>query len=55
MTMRSRRKAAATVGRSEVLRDSRGRVVDDAYVDDSVENALQQVRGRVAGPNPPGR
>lgn len=44
--MRSRRKAAATVGRGEVLRDSRGRVVDDAYVDDSVEDALQQVRGR---------
>lgn len=30
----------------EVLRDSRGRVVDDAYVDAAVEDAVRHVRGR---------
>ena len=30
----------------EVLRDSRSRVVDDAYVDAAVEDAIEHVRGR---------
>ncbi|WP_200174025.1 ribbon-helix-helix protein, CopG family [Tomitella cavernea] len=30
----------------EELRDSRGRVVDDAYVDSAVEDALEKVVGR---------
>jgi len=40
---RSRR---STVGRSEVLRDSRGRVIDDEYVEGAVEGAVEYVRGR---------
>ena len=31
---------------SEPLLDSTGRVVDDAYVDAAVEDAIRQVRGR---------
>lgn len=31
---------------SEVLRDRKGRVVDDAYVEASVKDALRRVRGR---------
>lgn len=31
---------------SETLRDSKGRVVDDAYVEAAVEEAVRQVRGR---------
>ena len=31
---------------NETLRDSAGRVVDDAYVDVAVEEAIRQVRGR---------
>lgn len=30
----------------EVLRDTKGRVVDDSYVDSAVEDALAIVRGR---------
>jgi predicted HicB family RNase H-like nuclease len=30
----------------EELRDSQGRVVDEAYVDAAVEEAIEQVRGR---------
>jgi hypothetical protein len=40
------RQVSATVGRTEVLRDSRGRVVDDEYVDRAVEGAIAYVRGR---------
>ena len=46
MTPKPRRKLNPTVGRSEVLRDSQGRVVDDAYVDRAVEGAVAYVRGR---------
>jgi hypothetical protein len=46
MTARPRRKPSSTVGRSEVLRDSRGRVIDDAYVEDAVADAVAYVRGR---------
>jgi hypothetical protein len=45
MTTRSRNRGTA-VGRGEVLRDSRSRVVDDEYVDRAVDDALAQVRGR---------
>lgn len=31
---------------TETLRDSVGRVIDDAYVDAAVEDAIRQVRGR---------
>ena len=46
MTAKPRRKPSSTVGRNEVLRDSRGRVVDDDYVDRAVEDAIEYVRGR---------
>lgn len=46
MTTRPRRALSPTVGRSEVLRDSRGRIIDDQYVDRAVEGALAYVRGR---------
>lgn len=36
----------ADVPATEILRDSKGRVVDDAYVDTAVEDAIRQVRGR---------
>jgi predicted HicB family RNase H-like nuclease len=42
----SRYQIGPDIADDEELRDSRGRVVDDAYVDDAVEEALQQVRGR---------
>lgn len=31
---------------TEVLRDSKGRMIDDAYVEGAVEDALRRVRGR---------
>lgn len=46
MTAKPRRKPTSTVGRNEVLRDSRGRVIDDEYVDRAVEDAVEYVRGR---------
>lgn len=46
MTARPRRKAGSTIGRNEMVRDSRGRVVDDEYVDRAVEDAIEYVRGR---------
>lgn len=46
MTAGPGRRTNATVGRREVLRDSRGLVVDDAYVERAAEDALRQVRGR---------
>ena len=36
----------ADVPADEVLTDSRGRVVDDAYVDAAVKDALAKTRGR---------
>jgi hypothetical protein len=35
-----------TVGRNEVLRDSRGRVIDDEYAQGAVDDAIAYVRGR---------
>ena len=46
MTAKPRRKPSSTVGRNEVLHDSRGRVIDDEYVDGAVEDAVASVRGR---------
>ena len=46
MTAKSRRTPSSTVGRNEVLRDSRGRVIDDKYVQGAVETAVEYVRGR---------
>jgi hypothetical protein len=46
MTAKRRGKPGPTVGRNEVLRDSRGRVIDDAYVEGAVEDAVAYVRGR---------
>lgn len=46
MTAKARRNPSSTVGHDEVLRDSRGRVVDDAYVEGAVEGAVAYVRGR---------
>jgi hypothetical protein len=46
MTAKPRRKPGSTVGRKEVLRDSRGRVIDDEYVEGAVEDAIEFVRGR---------
>jgi hypothetical protein len=46
MTSKPRRQPSSTVGRNEVLRDSRGRVIDDEYVQGAVEDAIEYVRGR---------
>lgn len=46
MTSKSRRKPSSTVGRDEVLHDSRGRVIDDEYVEGAVESAVDFARGR---------
>lgn len=46
MTAKPRRKCSSTVGRNEVLRDSRGRAIDDEYVKGGVEDAIGYVRGR---------
>lgn len=46
MSSKPRRRLSATVSRNEVLRDGRGRVVDDAYVAGAVEDAIAYVRGR---------
>src|SRR4051794_25714110 len=46
MTANPRRKPSSTVGRNEVLRDSRGRVINDEYVERAVEDAIDYVRGR---------
>jgi hypothetical protein len=46
MTAKPLRKPSSTVGRNEVIRDSRGRRVDDAYVEGAVEDAVDYVRGR---------
>lgn len=46
MAKKSRYVQGADVGDREVLHDSKGRVVDDAYVKGAVEDALRRVRGR---------
>ncbi len=46
MTKRTAYTLGADVPADETLRDSKGRVVDDDYVDSAVEDALAIVRGR---------
>ncbi len=46
MTKRTTYTLGADVPADEVLRDTKGRVVDDSYVDSAVEDALAIVRGR---------
>jgi hypothetical protein len=43
------RRQPSTVGQDEVLRDSRGCVIDDAYVEGAVEDALSEVTERRDG------
>jgi len=40
---RRRRLRGTRVPKDEILRDSRGRLIDDAYVDQAVEDALVKV------------
>ena len=46
MSTRTKYALGPDVPAAETLRDSAGRVVDDAYVDAAVEEAIRQVRGR---------
>lgn len=46
MTKRTTYTLDADVPADEALRDTKGRVVDDSYVDSAVEDALTIVRGR---------
>jgi hypothetical protein len=46
VTSRQRADAGTKVRRSEALRDSRGQIIDDPYVEGTVDNALEHVRGR---------
>lgn len=43
---KDRYRLGADIAQGEVLRDSRGREVDDTYVREAVTDALRQVRGR---------
>jgi hypothetical protein len=46
MPERTNYRLGSDVPSSEEVRDSKGRLVDDAYVDAAVEDAVRQVRGR---------
>lgn len=46
MSPTSSYRLGADIAEKEALRDSAGRVIDDAYVDDAVTDALATVRGR---------
>ena len=46
MTSRTRYTLGADVPAGEELRDSKGRLVDDSYVETAVDDALKTVRGR---------
>lgn len=46
MTKQTTYTLGSDVPDSEVLRDSKGRVVDDGYVEAAVQDALRQARGR---------
>lgn len=46
MVKRERYSLGPDVPDAEALRDSAGRIVDDAYVDAVVEDAVSKVRGR---------
>ena len=43
---RQRRRLRATVGRDEVVYDGQGRVIDDAYVERAVDDAVRYVSKR---------
>jgi predicted HicB family RNase H-like nuclease len=43
---RTRYVAGRDIPPDEEVRDSQGRLIDDAYVDAAVESAVRQVRGR---------
>ncbi len=46
MTRRPAYRAAADLPQDEELRDSKGRLVDDTYVQSAVDDAIKKVRGR---------
>jgi predicted HicB family RNase H-like nuclease len=46
MNKQSRYRLGPDVKDEEVLRDRRGRVIDDSYVEEAVDHALRKVRGR---------
>lgn len=46
MTDNKKYRLGPDIPADEQLRDSEGRLVDDAYVDNAVEEAIQAVRGR---------
>ena len=46
MAKKTRYVQGADVPSHQVLHDSKGRVVDDVYVEGAVEDALRRVRGR---------
>lgn len=46
MAKRTTYKLRPDIPKGKTLRDRKGRVVDDAYVADAVEDAISKVRGR---------
>ena len=46
MNEQSQYRLGPDVKDAEMLRDRRGRVIDDGYVDEAVDDALRKVRGR---------
>ena len=46
MSTRTKYTPGPDVPESEPLRDGAGRIIDDAYVDAAVDEAIHQVRGR---------
>lgn len=46
MTTRTKYTLGAEVPEGEELRDSKGRLVDDSYVETAVDEAIKTVRGR---------
>lgn len=46
MTTRTKYTLGADVPEGEELRDSKGRLVDDSYVETAVDEAIKTVRGR---------
>jgi predicted DNA-binding protein len=46
MAKRTNFRLGPDIPKNKALRDRRGRVVDDEYVDEAVEDAVRKVRGR---------
>lgn len=46
MAKKTRYVQGSDLADGEVVRDSKGRVIDDAYAEGAVEDALRRVRGR---------